>query len=224
MDFLRADFDSMAEVARVAGEIAGLAGQIDLLVNNAGGVRDARYATLDGLEATFAANHLAAFLLTTRLLPLLGAGGRIIAVSSSAHEYCPGMNWADLQYETGFSAGAAYCQAKLANLLFTRELARRLDGSGIVAQAMHPGIIASNFYNYGDASMRAHLETKGGNPPEHAARTIAWMATAPECGEPAGRYFHDCAEVAASPAAHDDQAAAQLWAHSEAILARLAIA
>lgn len=229
VDFLRGDFDSMAEVKLVAQQIAALTDRIDVLVNNAGGVRDARYLTPDGLEATFAANHLAPFLLTRELLPILRETAartepgtvRVIAVSSSAHEYMPTMNFADLQFEANFSAGAAYCQAKLANLLFTRELARRHGDDGIIAQAMHPGIIASNFYTYGDASMRSHLETKGGNPPEHAARTIAWMATSPDCGERPGRYFHDCAGAEAKPQAHDDAAAARLWDESEAILARL---
>jgi len=218
---LRADFDSMAQVARLARDIAGLASRVDALINNAGGVRDGDYRTVDGLEATFAANHLSAFLLTRELLPLMRAGARIIAVSSSAHAYCAGMNWDDLQFAHGFSPGAAYCQAKLANLLFTRQLALRLSGTGITAQAMHPGIIASNFYSHGDASMRSHLDQHGGNPPEHAARTIAWMATSGECGLRAGRYFHDLTEEVPAPPALDDGAAARLWRESEAILARL---
>jgi len=227
--FLQADFDSMAQVQHVGREIGDLTDRIDVLVNNAGGVRDQRYTTPDGLEATFAANHLAPFLLTRDLLPLLhktaadvpAASVRVIAVSSSAHEYMPAMNFADLQFEQNFSTGAAYCQAKLANLLFTRELARRHSSDGIIAQAMHPGIISSNFYDYGDASMRSHLETKGGNPPEHAARTIAWMATSAECGKHPGRYFHDCEEVEAQPQAHDDEAARRLWDESAALLERL---
>ncbi len=218
---LRGDFDSMAQVVRVAREIGALTPRVDVLVNNAGGVRDGDYRTVDGLEATFAANHLSAFLLTRELLPLMRPGARVIAVSSSAHEYCPGMNWDDLQFEENFSAGAAYCQAKLANLLFTHELARRYGAEGIVAQAMHPGIIASNFYSHGDASMRSHLASAGGNPPQHAARTIAWLTTADECGEPAGCYFHDLAEAEAAPAALDDAAAVRLWAQSEALLERL---
>lgn len=227
IDFLCADFDSMGQVKRVAEEIAGLTERIEVLVNNAGGVRDKRYETVDGLEATFAANHLAPFLLTRELLPILRTTAseegeaRVIAVSSSAHEYMPAMNFADLQFEKNFSTGAAYCQAKLANLLFSREMSRRHAGDGIVAQTMHPGIIASNFYSYGDESMKSHLKDKGGNPPEHAARTIAWMATAPECGEPGGRYFHDCAEAEAKPQALDDEAAKRLWEESEAILQRL---
>jgi NAD(P)-dependent dehydrogenase (short-subunit alcohol dehydrogenase family) len=228
-DFLRGDFDSMAEVKRVAGGIARLTDRIDVLVNNAGGVRDRRYETADGLEATFAANHLAPFLLTRELLPILKATAashgeaRVVAVSSSAHEYMPAMNFADLQFSENFSTGSAYCQAKLANLLFSRELARRYADEGIVAQTMHPGIIASNFYSYGDESMKSHLRQKGRNPPEHAARTIAWMAMSPECGMPGGRYFHDCAEADAKPQAYDDPAAKRLWEESEAILDRLGV-
>ena len=227
IEFLRADFDSMAQVKRIAGEIAALTDRLDLLVNNAGGVRDRRIVTVDGLEAMFAANHLAPFLLTRERLPLLKATAahhgeaRVIAVSSSAHEYMPAMNFADLQFEENFSTGAAYCQAKLANLLFSSEFSRRYADDAIVAQSMHPGIIASNFYSYGDEAMRSHLSTKGGNPPEHAARTIAWMATAPECSAPGGRYFHDCAEAEAKPQAHDDEAAKRLWDESEAILGKL---
>lgn len=230
-EWLRADFDSMAQVKRVAGEIGGLAGHIDVLVNNAGGVRDRRYETVDELEATFVANHLAPFLLTRELLPLLLSGAqasssgeaRVIAVSSSAHEYIPAMNFADLQFERGYSTGVAYCQAKLANLLFTYELSQRYGDVGVVAQAMHPGVIESNFYNHGDEAMRSHLERTPANSPEHAARTIVWMATSDDCGAPGGRYFHDCAETEAKPQARDAAAAAQLWEASEAILSRLGI-
>lgn len=222
--FLRADFDSMADVRRVAGEIAALGGKIDLLVNNAGGVRDARYETVDGLEATFAANHLAAFLISRELLPLMGKGSRIIAVSSKGHEYCAGMAWDDLQSARDFHPGKAYCQAKLANILFTRELARRVGPLGIAAQAMHPGKTASNFASHADAQMKRHYDTLDCLPPEHPARTIAWMAEADEAGLPGARYFFDMAEIAPAPQALDDEAAARLWAESEAILDRLGIA
>ena len=237
VDFLRADFDSMAEVKRLADEIAALTDRLDVLVNNAGGVRDARYVTPDGLEATFASNHLAPFLLTRELLPLMRQTAqdapddtaqdapdgtvRIIAVSSEAHEYCPAMKWDDLQMEEDFATGAAYCQAKLANVLFTRELARRLEGENIVAQAMHPGKIASNFASHADSQMKRHYDALDCEPPETPARTIAWMATAPEAGRPGARYFFNMAEIEAAPQARDNEAAQRLWEESEAILARL---
>ncbi len=144
---VRADFTLMAEVKRVADRVASRTGRLDVLVNNAGGVRDRQYITAEGTEATFAANHLAPFLLTRELMPLLKASAasrptgtaRVIAVSSSAHRVVEGLNWDDLQSLGDFHATLAYCRAKLAAILFTRELAHRADPDGIVAQAMHPG-------------------------------------------------------------------------------------
>ncbi len=229
VDFLRGDFDSMAEVSRVATEIAALTDRIDVLVNNAGGVRNARYVTVDGLEATFAANHLAPFLLTRELLPLLRVTAsqtapgavRVIAVSSEGHVYCPAIKWDDLQWADDFTTGAAYCQAKLANILFTRELARREAGAGIVAQAMHPGKVASNFATHAEPQMQHHFATLDCLSPDVPARTMAWLASDPEGGREAGRYFHDCAAIEPAPQALDMAAASRLWDESAAILARL---
>lgn len=226
VDFVRGDFTEMADVRRVAGEIAGLTDRIHVLVNNAGGVRDALYRTSEGLEATFAANHLAPFVLTRELLPQLERAAaespagtvRVIAVSSSGHAVCPGMNWDDLQMLESFVSGAAYCQAKLANILYTRELDRRLADKGIVAQAMHPGRVGSNFASHGDETMKTYMAQNECIPPEQPARTIVWMATAPEVGQHGGRYFHDLAEAEAAPQALDDEAATRLWKESERIL------
>ncbi|MCT2399472.1 SDR family NAD(P)-dependent oxidoreductase [Novosphingobium mangrovi (ex Huang et al. 2023)] len=228
VDFLRGDFTEMADVRRVAGEIASLTDRLDVLVNNAGGVRDARYRTSEGLEATFAANHLAPFLLTRELLPLLEKTAaespegtvRVIAVSSSGHMGCPGMRWDDLMMfgDENFGPAVAYCQAKLANLLFTRELDRRLADKGIIAQAMHPGRVGSNFASHGDDTMKAYMAANECVAPESPARTIVWMAIAPELGRDGGRYFHDLAEEEPAPQARDDEAAARLWRESERIL------
>ncbi|MBB4857121.1 NAD(P)-dependent dehydrogenase (short-subunit alcohol dehydrogenase family) [Novosphingobium chloroacetimidivorans] len=228
VDFLRGDFCDMADVKRIAGEIAGLTDRIDVLVNNAGGTRDAIYITNDGLEATFAANHLAPFLLTRELLPLLEraaadreAGAvRIIAVASSAHQHTPAMNWDDLQFRDG-SAGAAYCQAKLANILYTRELNRRAADKGIIAQSMHPGMVDTNFASHGGKAMQDHFATHDAEGPEAAARTIFWLATSQEGGRDGGRYFHNQAEAPVAPQASDDAAAARLWQESEALLTGL---
>lgn len=229
VDFLRGDFCSLADVKRVAEEIKGLTSRIDVLVNNAGGVRDKLIRTPDGLEATMAANHFAPFLLTRELMPLLKAAAaespsgstRVIATSSSGHEVCPGMNWDDLNMFDNFSTGGVYCQAKLANILFTRELDRRVQGDGIVAQSMHPGVVKSNFASHGDDFMQNYMSSLEGHTPEHAARTILWMATAPEAGAPGGRYFHESQEVPAAPQALDDAAATRLWGETERILAGL---
>jgi NAD(P)-dependent dehydrogenase (short-subunit alcohol dehydrogenase family) len=226
---VRADFTVMAEVKRVADQVASRTGRLDVLVNNAGGVRDRQYITADGTEATFAANHLAPFLLTRELMPLLKASAasrppgtaRVIAVSSSAHRVVQGLNWDDLQSLGDFQATPAYCRAKLANILFTRELARRAGPDGIVAQAMHPGVVASNFASYGDEAMRAHMAAADTVPPDEPAQTLAWLVTEPEGGRHGGRYFYRKGEETPSAAAQDDAAAARLWAESETLLAGL---
>lgn len=229
VDFVRADFTLMSDVRRAAQEIKALTSRIDALINNAGGVRDRLVVTLEGNEATFAANHLAPFLLTRELMPVLKATARnhppgtvrVIAVSSSGHGFCPGMNWDDLNLLHNFSTAGAYCQAKLANVLFTRELTRRTAADGIIAQCMHPGVIDSNFMAHADEVMRSYMKTQNAQTPEHAARTLVFLATSPDAGRDGGRYFHDCEEVAPAPQALDEAAAQRLWEESEKLLAKL---
>jgi NAD(P)-dependent dehydrogenase (short-subunit alcohol dehydrogenase family) len=231
IDFLRGDFTEMKDVARVAADIRSRTGRLDVLINNAGGVRDQLYVTSEGLEATLAANHLAPFLLTRELMPLLSATAaqspvgtvRAIAVSSSGHAVCPGIRWDDLNMLDNFSTGDAYCQAKLANILFTRELARRVAGDGIIAQSMHPGRVASNFASHGDETLRSYMASAETTDPDRPARTLVWLATAPEAGRDAGRYFHDCEEVPAAPQALDDEAARRLWDESERMLEAIGV-
>ena len=227
---LQGDFDSMADVKRVAQEIIALTSRLDVLVNNAGGVRERIITTGEGTEATFAANHLAAFLLTRELMSLLRstaasqpAGSvRVIAVSSTAHRFSQGLNFDDLQGSKAGNAGSVYCQVKLANLLFTRELARRVALDGIVAQAMHPGIVASNFASHGGEAMQAHFASSPDTvAPDEPAETIVWLANDPEGGRQPGRYFHLKAEEVPSEGAQDDAAAARLWEESEKLLADL---
>ncbi len=230
VDFLRGDFELMADVAKVADGIAALTGRVDVLVNNAGNMRDRIAVTSEGNEITFASNHLAAVLLTKRLLPLLrnsargaAAGSvRVLAVSSSGHEVSLPADWGDLQMMGGtYPAGKAYCFAKLANIWFTRELNRRVAADGIIAQVMHPGVIDSNFVSHTSPETQAYMATLDANPPEHAAQTLVWMATAPETGVDGGRYFHAMQEVPTSQQALDDEGAARLWEESEKILAKL---
>lgn len=229
VEFLRGDFCEMADVKRVAGEIAALTDRVHILINNAGGVRDQRYVTSEGNEATFAANHLAPFLLTRELLPQLKVAAadsppgtvRVLAVASLAHASIPGMNWDDLQnlHADPFPATPAYCQAKLANILYTRELNRRVSGDGIVAQAMSPGVVLTKFASYGDEAMQSYLKDAPGASPEEAARTLVWMATSPECGVDGGRNFYELKETPPAENALDDEAAARLWTETEKILA-----
>ncbi|PXW30055.1 UNVERIFIED_CONTAM: NAD(P)-dependent dehydrogenase (short-subunit alcohol dehydrogenase family) [Williamsia faeni] len=229
---LRGNFDLMADVQRVATEITELTDRVQVLINNAGGVRDQRIVTTEGTEATFAANHLAPFVLTRELMPLLVANTagsipgstRVIAVSSNAHKMSRGIDWDDMQSLTGFrSAAAAYGQAKLANILFTRELARRVAADGIIAQVMHPGVVASNFASHGDEYMQAHMASADTVSPDEPAETLCWLATDPECGHNGGRYFHRKHEEQPTAVALDDVAAARLWIESEKLLATLGI-
>ena len=229
-EMLRADLSSMADTARVVREITARTDRIDALLNNAGGVNSRLIMTPEGFEATFASNHLGHFLLTTRLLPLLrtaaraGPGAvRIVNVSSSGHEYTPGLDWDDLQRLKNFSTGGAYTNAKLMNVLFARELAQRLAGDGIVAHSMHPGVVASNFVNHADDAMRRYMGTLDAMSPEQAADTLVWLATDPEPGRSSGGYWHQRQIVPSSAASQDAVAAERLWRESEALLAPLAL-
>lgn len=229
VDFLRADFTSMAEVVRAANEIKALTSRLDVLINNAGGVRNRKIITVDGTEATFAANHLAPFLLTRELMALLKASAaalpagsvKVIAVSSSGHQLSRGMDWDDLQSINNFAPAPAYFQAKLANILFTRELARRAGPDEIIAQAMHPGVVDSNFASHGDEMLKARMAVAKTVSPDEPAKTLVWLATAPELGRDPGRYFHAMAEESPSEAARDAAAAQRLWTESEALLSRI---
>jgi NAD(P)-dependent dehydrogenase (short-subunit alcohol dehydrogenase family) len=226
---LRGDFTLMAEVKRTADEIKSLTPRLDVLINNAGGVRDRQIVTAEGTEATFAANHLAPFLLTRELMPLMKSTAadlepgstRVIAVSSSAHRATEGFDWDDLQSLGNVRPTAAYCRAKLANILFTRELARRAGPEGIVAQAMHPGLVASNFEFHGDEAMQTYMAAADKVPPDEPAETLVWLATDPEGGREGGRYFYRKAEEVPSEGAQDDAAATRLWAETEKLLVNL---
>jgi NAD(P)-dependent dehydrogenase (short-subunit alcohol dehydrogenase family) len=162
--WIRAELTSLAETARAADEIAARTDCINVLLNNAGGVVAERRVTPEGLEATFAGNHLSPFLLTQQMLPLLrataaraGAGAvRVVATSSTGHEHCPGINWDDLGFSGGYVGDLAYCQAKLANLLFSHELAQRDTAYGIVVQAMHPGVVDNNLASHREPQMQAN--------------------------------------------------------------------
>jgi NAD(P)-dependent dehydrogenase (short-subunit alcohol dehydrogenase family) len=226
---VRGDFALMAEVKRVADQVESRTSRLDVLINNAGGVRDRQIVTADGTEATFAVNHLAPFLLTRELTPLLTVSAtklppgstRVIAVSSSAHRAIDGLDWDDLQSLGTFHPAAAYGRAKLANILFTRELARREGPAGIVAQAMHPGRVASNFASHGDEAMQAYMAAADTVPPDEPAETLAWLAAEPEGGRNSGRYFSRKEEETPAEAAQDHAAATRLWSETETLLGRL---
>jgi len=227
VEMLRADLSLVADAVRLADDIAVRTERIDVLLNNAGGAPNGQVITAEGNEATFTGNHLGHFVLTSRLLPLLrnaaaqSAPGatRIVNVSSSAHEHTPGLDWNDLQMFENFVPIRAYCNAKLANILFTRALARRLDGSGIVVHAMHPGAVDTNFVNRADQGTQQYMRSQSLLTAEQGADTLIWLATASQPGESSGNYYHQRAMLAPSAAACDAEAGARLWRESEKLVA-----
>lgn len=228
---IRTDLSLMSEAMRAADDICSRTERVDVLLNNAGGVRSQLEMTAEGIESTFASNHLGHFALTMRLLPLLRAAAarsqrgatRIISVSSSGHERSSGLNWDDLQVLRNFTTGGAYTNAKLANILFTRSLAKRLASDGIVAHAMHPGVVDSNFASHADDTMQKYMATLKdiSITPEVGADTLVWLVTAEEPGRSSGGYYHQRAAVESSLAARDDAAADRLWKESEALVASI---
>jgi NAD(P)-dependent dehydrogenase (short-subunit alcohol dehydrogenase family) len=231
VDMVRGDLSSLVDTARVATEIAGLTGRVHLLLNNAGGICKNLVITAEGNEANFAGNHLGHFLLTRTLLPSLRAAAsageagtvRVVNVSSRGHEVAPPIDWSDLQRVRNWNSMQSYCLSKLFNILFTRELARRVAANGIVVNAMHPGVVASNFASHADAAVQRNLASKPNLSSEDGADTLVWLATAAEAGRITGEYFFQRAVTATSLAAKDDTAAARLWTESEALLSRAGI-
>jgi NAD(P)-dependent dehydrogenase (short-subunit alcohol dehydrogenase family) len=230
VEMLRADLALMTDTVSLAKDIAARTDRIDVLLNNAGGTPKQRIVTPEGNEATFAGNHLGHFLLTERLMPLLrtAAAGRprgavrIINTSSSAHEYSSGLDWNDLQLLNNFSTTKAYCNAKLANVLFTRALAKRVAAHGIVGHAVHPGMVGTKFASRGDDFMRRYFAENADKVISAAegADTVIWLATAREPGDTNGGYFFQRAPGKVSPLGQDDAAAERLWVESETLAAR----
>ncbi len=218
-----ADLSSLAEVRRLAGELAAALPRVDVLINNAGAVFMKREVTVDGLERTFALNHLSYFLLTELLLPKLQASApaRIINVSSEAHRQ-GGLDFDDLQRERSYSGFGAYGASKLANLLFTRELARRLQGQSITVNAMHPGVVATGFglNTPGVFRVLISLARPFFRTPEKAALTALYLAGDPALDGVTGLYFADSKRKTPTKAAQSDADAARLWEVSEALVAQ----
>lgn len=228
VDMLHANLSLLADVERVAGQIAALTDRVDVLINNAGGMSKARVVTAEGLEENFAGNHLGPFLLTKELLPLLQRAAadaprgsvRIVNTSSDASEMIRDMPWDDLQLLTGdYNAGLAYCRSKLANVLFARGLAGRLAGDGIVAHAVHPGVVASNFVNSANEQTQAYIRTLDALTPAEGADTLIWLATAAEAGQSNGGYFHLRKPKTPNPVVEDEAAVERLWGASERLVA-----
>ncbi len=217
---LVADLSSQQQVRRVAAAYRQQFGRLDVLVNNAAVAKRKRAVTEDGLELTFAVNHLAPFLLTHLLLDRLKASApaRVVTVSSAAHGDST-INFADLQGEQRYKSFGAYSQSKLANVLFTYELARRLQGTGVTANCLHPGLVATAIFRDAPLWMRAGLALA--RPfilrSERGADTVLYLATDPEVAEVTGRYFEQRKPVQSSPLSYDTDVARRLWDVSEAL-------
>ena len=228
VDSFAADLSVQAGVRRLAAQVLDTYPRLDVLVNNAGGFWAHRHVTADGLEHTFALNHLGPFLLTSLLLDRLTASApaRIITVSSGAHARGR-IDFDDLQGERNYSGQRAYSQSKLASVMFTYELARRLDSAGVTATVLHPGVVRTSF---GAEDQAAYLAAMIGvarlfmKTPAQGAATPIYLASSPEVEGITGRYFVNRKPKTSSKASYDTTAAARLWQASIDLAGRTATA
>ena len=227
VDLVVFDLADLASVRRGAEQVLDRCPRIDVLVNNAGLVQSERTETADGFEATFGINHLGPFLLTRLLTDRLveSAPARVVTVASTAHQAARrGLDFDDLQTTRHYRGMQAYSRSKLANILFTAELARRLAGTGVTANCLHPGTVATGFARDHDAKGFLAFGVKVIKPfiltPEQGARTSVYLATAPEVADVTGQYFVKCRVRTPSPAAQDEAAAVLLWSVSEDLVDR----
>jgi NAD(P)-dependent dehydrogenase (short-subunit alcohol dehydrogenase family) len=213
---LVADLSSIAEVRRLADEFRRQHDRLDVLVNNAGAIFASRQLSADGYEMTFALNHLSYFLLTNLLLDRLiaSAPARIVNVASRAHESAK-LDFADLQGEKSYGMGGnrAYGQSKLANVMFTYALARRLARTGVTANSLHPGVVATGFGENNGGAIGAAMRVfhSFSISPEEGADTVVFLASSPEVAGVSGKYFTKRQPVASSPASYDEAAQKRLW-------------
>lgn len=221
VEYLVADLSSQAQIRQLAQTFQARYSRLDGLVNNAGAYFSRRQESVDGIELTFALNHLNYFLLTNQLMEILiaSAPARVVNVSSNAHQGSR-INFADIESRRLYMSWTAYGQSKLANVLFTYELARRLNDSGVTANALHPGFVASAFghNNHDLVGWGTRIAQKiAGRSPEEGARTMIYLACSPEVEGVSGKYFVDEKAVPSSPASYDEDSARRLWELSEAM-------
>jgi NAD(P)-dependent dehydrogenase (short-subunit alcohol dehydrogenase family) len=219
------DLADLSSVRRGAAEILEQAPRVDVLLNNAGLVLTERQVTVDGFEATFATNHLGPFLLTNLLLDRVvsSAPARIVNVASTAHNSArKGIPFDDLQSVRHYRGMRVYGQSKLANILFTLELARRLEGTGVTANSLHPGTVRTGYGADGDAHGFLSFGLKIAKPfflsPEKGARTSVYLASSPEVDGVSGQYFVKCRSRTPRKWARDPEAARHLWQVSEELV------
>jgi NAD(P)-dependent dehydrogenase (short-subunit alcohol dehydrogenase family) len=210
------DLSALAEMKRVAGEVAAAEPRIDVLVNNAGAVFLSRKTSVDGLEMTFATNHMAYFVVTNILLDRLKAtpGARIVSTASDAHRSGK-LDFDDLQSEKSYGSFRVYGTSKLCNILFTRELARRLDGADVTANCLHPGFVGTRFGQNNASNIFTKLLRDAvmslGISPEEGAKTIIHLASSPDVATISGEYFYKCKVAEPTAAAQNDADGKRLW-------------
>ncbi len=213
-----ADLSSQASVRRLAAEVLARYPKLDVLVNNAGAMYATRQLTTDGIELSWAVNHLAPFLLSKLLLHRLkeSAPARIITTVSQAHKGAH-IPFDDLNAERSYRGFGRYAETKLANILFTTELARRLDGTGVTANCFHPGLVATGFNRNNGLLMDLGMTILRpvARSPEKGAETLVWLVTSPTVANVSGVYFFDQQQKPPSPEAQDTETAGRLWEISE---------
>ena len=226
IEVMAADLSVMGEVESLADRVTGHWGRLDVLILNAGVARPRRELTPDGLEVDFATNHLSAFLLTQRLRDLLcaSAPARVVTISSSGHKHVKAVDFDGLATGENFHHMRTYSTTKLLTILFTTELARRLEGSGVTANAADPGFVRTRLGR--DAPPAFGLFLKAARIfqlcPEKAATTPVYLATSPEPAGDSGRYYAKSRPTTPSSLAQDQTAAARLWSLSNGLLTRKA--
>ncbi len=225
VDLMQLDLASFESIRACAAGLLDRHDRLDVLVANAGLVMSKRTETVEGFETTFGVNHLGHFYLTNLLFDRLRAGdpSRVVVVSSAAHKMVRrGLDFDDLQCTRHYRAFDAYSRSKLANVYFTRELARRLADSGSIANAAHPGYVASHFARDGDFYLEPVIKLGArlfAVSPEEGARTSVYLASSPEVEGVTGGYYVKCRPATVSTIAQDDIAARRLWDASEALIA-----
>jgi NAD(P)-dependent dehydrogenase (short-subunit alcohol dehydrogenase family) len=212
-----ADLSSIAATKAVAARIAAAEPRIDVLINNAGALFNRRQLSPDGLEMTFAVNHMAYFVLTEGLRERLAATplARVVSTASAAHQGAR-LDLDDLQSAKGYSGFSVYGRSKLCNILWTRELARRFEAAGVIANCLHPGFVATRFGDGSGGFLQAlmPLAKRMAISPQKGAETIVHLASSPEVIGVSGKYFYQCKAMDPSLEAQDDAVAAWLWGQS----------